>query len=153
MTARDANCRVRGRGRMPDLAGSTSKNKVIWPKRMSLSLITSRDMVVCQKTKKWNCGGIHRITQRVLWVFKFFIRYYGEFTFWSCSIDAPILSYGQIFSCVRFGCRPAISYTTVFVSSKNDWKNVEVYRDFHYIMVTISSIISLQNYQKRCPKA
>jgi hypothetical protein len=75
------NCRAGGRVRMSDLAGSTSKNKVIWPKRMSLSLIRSRDRVLCQKTKKWNCGGIHRITWKALWVFKFFIRYYGEFTF------------------------------------------------------------------------
>jgi hypothetical protein len=92
------DCRVRVKGRMPDLAGSTSKNKVIWPKSKSLSLIRCRDIVVCQKTKKRNCGGIHRITWRALWVFKFFIRYYGEFTFYSCSIDVPILSYGQIFS-------------------------------------------------------
>jgi hypothetical protein len=62
---------------MPDLAGSTSKNKVIWAKRMSLSLIRYRDMVVCQKTKKWNYGSIHRITWRYLEVFKFFIQYYG----------------------------------------------------------------------------
>jgi hypothetical protein len=82
---------------MPDLAGSTSKNKVIWPKRKSLSLIRYRDMVVCQKTKKWTGGSIHRITWMTLWVFKFFIQYYGEFVFSSCSIDVPILSYGQIF--------------------------------------------------------
>jgi hypothetical protein len=82
---------------MPDLAGSTSKNKVIWPKRMSLSLIKCRDMVVYQKTKKWNCGSIHRITWMALWVFKFFIQYYSEFVFSSCSIDVPILNSGQIF--------------------------------------------------------
>jgi hypothetical protein len=63
------------------LAGSTNKNKVIWPKRMSISLIRCRDMVVCQKMKKWNYGSIHRITWKVLWVFKFFIRYYVEFLF------------------------------------------------------------------------
>jgi hypothetical protein len=73
------NCRVGGR--MPDLVGSTNKNKVIWLKRKSLSLIKCRDMIVCQKKKKWNCGGIHRITWRTLWVFNFFIQYYGEFTF------------------------------------------------------------------------
>jgi hypothetical protein len=105
---------------MSDLAGSTNKSKVIWLKRMSLSLNRSRDMVVCQKTKKWNCGGIHRITWRGLWVFKFFIRYHGEFTFSSCSIDVPVLSYGQIFSgvrCVRepaISSLPPISSTTVF---------------------------------------
>jgi hypothetical protein len=82
---------------MPDLAASTSKNKVIWPKRMSLLLIRFRYMVVCQRTKKWNCGSIHRITWMTLWIFKFFIRYYGEFTFYSYSVDLPILSYGQIF--------------------------------------------------------
>jgi hypothetical protein len=87
---------------MPDLAGSKSKNKVIWPKRMSLSLIRSREIVVCQKTKKWNCGGIHRITWRTLWVFQFFIRYYEEFAFYSCSIHVPILSYGHILSSLRF---------------------------------------------------
>jgi hypothetical protein len=54
-------------------------------------------MVVCQKMKKWTYGGIHRITWKALWVFKFFIRYYLEFRFCSCSIDIPILSYGQIF--------------------------------------------------------
>jgi hypothetical protein len=54
-------------------------------------------MVVCQKTKKWNSGGIHRITWKALWAFKFFIRYYVEFLFYSRSIDVPILSYGQIF--------------------------------------------------------
>jgi hypothetical protein len=79
-----------------------SKNKVISPKRMSLSLIRCREMVVCQKTKKWNCGSIHRITWRALWVFKFFIRYYGEFPFYSCLIDVPILSYGQIFRASDF---------------------------------------------------
>jgi hypothetical protein len=73
------NCRVGGR--MPDLAGSTNMNKGILPKWKSLSLIRCRDMVVCQKTKKWNCGGIHRITWKTLWVFKFFIRYYVEFLF------------------------------------------------------------------------
>jgi hypothetical protein len=73
------NCRVGGR--MSDLAGLTSKNKVISPKPISLSLIRSRDMIVCQRIKKWNCGGIHRMTWRVLWVFKFFIRYDGEYTF------------------------------------------------------------------------
>jgi hypothetical protein len=46
------NCRVGGRGRMSDLAGSTSKNKVIWPKRMSLSLVRCRDIVLCQKAEK-----------------------------------------------------------------------------------------------------
>jgi hypothetical protein len=64
---------------------------------MSLSLIKCRDIVVCQKTKKWNCGSIHRITWRALWAFKFFIRYYGEFLFQTYSIDVPVLSYGQIF--------------------------------------------------------
>jgi hypothetical protein len=97
---------------MPDLTGSTSKNKVIWLKRMSLSLIRSRHLVVCQKTTKWNCGGIQRITWRDLWIFKFFIRDYEEFPFYSCSIDVPILSYGQICSGLRFGAGPAISYTT-----------------------------------------
>jgi hypothetical protein len=53
-------------------------------------------MVVCQKMKKWNCGGIHRITWKDLWAFQFFIQYYVEFLFYSCSIDVPILSSGQI---------------------------------------------------------
>jgi hypothetical protein len=83
---------------MPDLAGPKSENKMIWPKRKSLSLIRCRDIVRCQKTKKWNYDGIHRITWKALWIFKFFIRYYGVFTFYSCSIDVPILSYGQILS-------------------------------------------------------
>jgi hypothetical protein len=73
------NCRVGGI--MPDLDGSTNKNKVIWLKQISLSLIRYRDMVMCQKTKKWNCGSIPRITWRVLWVFKFFIQSYGSFYF------------------------------------------------------------------------
>jgi hypothetical protein len=62
---------------------------------------------VCQKTKKWNSGGIHRITWRILWVFRFFMRYYVEFLFYSCSIDVSILRYSQIFTCVRFGGRGA----------------------------------------------
>jgi hypothetical protein len=68
-------------GRIPDLAGLESKNEVICPKRISLSLIRYRDLVVCEKTKKCNYGGIHRITWKALWVFKFFIRYYVEFLF------------------------------------------------------------------------
>jgi hypothetical protein len=90
---------------MPDSAGSTRRNKVIWPKQKSLSLIRYQDMVVCQKTKKWNCASIHRIISMVLWVFKFFIQHYGEFLFYSCLIDVSLLSYGQIFrmsdSCSR----------------------------------------------------
>jgi hypothetical protein len=79
-------------------------------------------MVVCQKRKKWNCGGIHRITWKALWVFKFFIRYYIEFLFWSCLIDVPILSYGQIFRVSDFR-GPAISYLpAIWCTSVSEWE-------------------------------
>jgi hypothetical protein len=52
-----------------------SKNKVIWPKEISLSLVSCRDIAMCQKVKKWNCGSIHRITWKDPWGSKFFIRY------------------------------------------------------------------------------
>jgi hypothetical protein len=60
--------------------------------------------------KKWNYGSIHRITWKTLWVFNFFIQYYVEFLFSSCSIDVPILSYRQIFRVSDFGAGETISY-------------------------------------------
>jgi hypothetical protein len=58
-------------------------------------------MIACQKTKKWNCGCIHRITWNALSVFEFFLLYHVEFPFYSCSVDVLILRYGHIFPCVR----------------------------------------------------
>jgi hypothetical protein len=93
---------------------------VIWPKRMSLSLISSRDMVVCQKTRKWNCGSIHRITWKARWVFKFSIRYYimGSFYFTHVRLMFLFWVTAKSFECQILGgsaiwSLPAIWCTTV----------------------------------------
>jgi hypothetical protein len=44
-----------------DSIGSTSQNKMIWFKLLSLSFIRYRDIILCQQSDKWNLPEIHRM--------------------------------------------------------------------------------------------
>jgi hypothetical protein len=71
LTSSWINSRVSGK--TPDLTGSTGQSKMICSKRMSLSLVRCRDIVLCQKPEKWNYRETHHITSTGLWVSEFFI--------------------------------------------------------------------------------
>jgi hypothetical protein len=77
-----------------DSIGSTSQNKIIWLKQISLSWITYRAIVLCQRQEKWNYPEIHPIISKDLQRSRFLTRGSEEFLFCCCSIYVHISSSG-----------------------------------------------------------